>query len=84
MIARRLLIPPVILCAPGFAPLGMAQTVGRSAAVTGHTTMPSNDDKTVNDLPAAAQRLREAIQAMAQAPAGPRCATCPSHQKELP
>lgn len=72
---KLLIITPLVWLLSG-TPLAMAQT--RSASPDqksgGVVTAPNsrNDAKGIEELQAAAQRLREAIQAMAQAPAGPK------------
>jgi|KBSMisStandDraft_5_1062788.scaffolds.fasta_scaffold163153_2 ABC-type transporter Mla subunit MlaD len=57
------------------SPLGLAQSSSASPTTSHATTSAphkATDAKPVEDLQAAAQRLRDAIHAMAQAPAGPQ------------
>ncbi|WP_066335927.1 hypothetical protein [Azohydromonas lata] len=68
--------------APGTAPSGTggaassAAMPGASASASGSTRKAASakqaDAKPIRELEAAAQRLRDAIHAMAQTPAGPR------------
>lgn len=75
----KLLVVAPLLWLLGSVPLAMGQTSNQKgtsgAAASGASgtqkdANPRNDAKTIEELQLAAQRLRDAIQAMAQAPAG--------------
>ena len=73
---RKLMIVTPALCLLAAAPIASAQSGSTStsshntAASVGTAVNHRNDAHAVEELQAAAQRLRDAIQAMAQAPAG--------------